>query len=136
MGGTESEAGLKQYRAPWKGQLVLACGKCQKRMSRKGKSGRPFKLKAELKRALGGAARVRVLRIPCIKLCPRAGIAICTQAQFGRGSAPSSRRQTTSASLPATTSLALLKPSRQHQPESRNLPWHPTILSKSLPKFL
>ncbi len=83
---TKKETTLRRFRAPWKGEFVLACGKCQKKVARDGGKGKPLKLKKALKRAAAREqARIRLLVVPCLKLCPKGAIAVCTQEQFGRG---------------------------------------------------
>jgi len=75
---------LRHYRAPWKGQLVLACAKCQKRLRRHEGNSKLQKFRKVLQ-AAAEPARVRVLDVPCLKLCPKRGVAVCTQEQIGRG---------------------------------------------------
>ena len=78
----EEEAVLKSYRIPSRGQLVFACSKCEKKL----RHNKPLKLKKVLKREAKKAdepLRLRVISLPCLKLCPKNAIAVCTQAQLG-----------------------------------------------------
>jgi hypothetical protein len=79
--------GLRIYRAPWKGHLVVACGKCQKKRRRRGDAEGLGKLKKTFKRAKGGSEgfKLRVATVSCLKLCPKDGVSVCTQGQLGRG---------------------------------------------------
>ncbi len=79
---------IRSYPGAWKGQLVLSCTKCQKKL-RKDDPGHPL---GKLKKALKQCARrdedklrLRVIDIPCLKLCPKNGVTVCTQLQLGRG---------------------------------------------------
>jgi hypothetical protein len=79
---TIEEVVLKSYRIPSRGQFVFACSKCEKKI----RHGKPFKLKKALKREAKKAAeplRLRVIGLPCLKLCPKNAIAVCTQVQLG-----------------------------------------------------
>jgi predicted metal-binding protein len=77
---------LRTYRAPWKGQIVLVCRKCQKKL-RGGKKNGIAKLGKELKkRAEPGedGPQLRVIQVSCLKLCPKGGVTVCTQEQLAR----------------------------------------------------
>jgi predicted metal-binding protein len=78
---------VRTYQAPWKGELLLVCRKCQKKLKRGGKSS-ISKLSKVLKRRARhdeNASRWHVLEVPCLKMCPEGGITVCTQRQIGRG---------------------------------------------------
>ena len=73
---------LKSYSAPWKGEILLACGKCQRKL-RKGEDIAGLgKLKKTLKRARRG---LFVIRTPCLDVCPKGGVTVCTAEQVARG---------------------------------------------------
>ncbi len=81
----QSPGVLRNYRAPWKGQLLLACRKCQKKLRHRGKKNGP----AQLNKALKKRARLdeaglslRVIGVPCLNLCPKGGVTVCTQQQI------------------------------------------------------
>lgn len=79
------ETNLRSYPAPWKGELLLVCTKCTKKL-KKQKSGfanvkKWFKKRA--KRAENGP-ELRVIGVNCVKMCPKNGITIATQQQLGR----------------------------------------------------
>jgi predicted metal-binding protein len=77
---------LRTYRAPWKGQIVLVCRKCQKKLQG-GKKNRIAKLGKELKkqaRQEEDGPRLRVIQVSCLKVCPKGGVTVCTQAQLAR----------------------------------------------------
>ncbi|MGI8772838.1 MAG: hypothetical protein ACR2JE_15540 [Acidobacteriaceae bacterium] len=76
---------LRIYRTPWKGELVLACRKCQKRMKKHGGGGGLSKIKRWFKRRTKTDAEapvVHVIDVPCVKLCPRGGVTIFSQRQL------------------------------------------------------
>jgi hypothetical protein len=77
---------LRSYRAPWKGELLLVCRKCQKKLKHE-KNGLAKLRKALKKRARHdeNGPRFHVLEVPCLKMCPEGGITVCTQRQVGRG---------------------------------------------------
>ena len=74
---------LKTYAAPWDGQLILACRKCQKKL--KGHHGLHAlsKLKAAVKRrnAEHPGQALHVLNVPCMDLCPKDGVTVCDPAE-------------------------------------------------------
>ena len=88
----EEPVRLKTFVGPWtrKGQqLLLACGKCQKRLRQDGGDDEGL---GKLKKALKSAAKergekmpLRVITVPCLKVCPKRGVAVCTQAMLGEG---------------------------------------------------
>ncbi len=74
---------LKGYRIPLKGELVFACQKCQKKLKKtKGSLSLKKVLKKEAKHGDDRIA-LRVVPLACLKLCPKEGIAVSTQAQIG-----------------------------------------------------
>ncbi len=85
MNPTEPSA-LRGYKAPWRGELILACSKCQKKLKKRKHSAGFASLKKWFKRrskADNDAPEVRIVGIDCIKLCPKAGVTISTQHQLG-----------------------------------------------------
>ena len=82
---------LKSFVGPWtrKGkQLLLACGKCQRKLKDDGDEPGLAKLRKVVKRrARAGELGIefQVIQTKCLKVCPRKGVAICTQAQLGEG---------------------------------------------------
>jgi hypothetical protein len=70
---------MRSYPIPRRGQLVLACGKCQKKLKRK--LNKALKKRA---RQDEDRVRLRVVDVPCMKMCPKGGITVCTQGQVGR----------------------------------------------------
>ena len=81
---------LKSYKGPWKGQLLLACGKCQRKLKKDdlgdehglGKLSKALKHRS--KRDEGGL-ELLVIKTQCLKVCPKRGVAVCTRAQVGSG---------------------------------------------------
>jgi predicted metal-binding protein len=72
---------IRSYRAPWKGQLLLVCRKCQKKLKKN-------KLAKRLKKGArhgDEGTRLHVLQVPCLKMCPKGGITVCTQTQLALG---------------------------------------------------
>jgi hypothetical protein len=88
-GPAEPRQGIvRSYPAPWKGELLLVCRKCQKKLKHEGKKNGISKLNKALKRRARhdeNAATLYVLQVPCLKMCPRGGVTVCTQRQLGRG---------------------------------------------------
>ena len=69
---------LKLYPAPWDGQLLLACRKCQKKLKREKRLMELTKIKKAVK-ALNrqqSAEKMHVLNIPCMGLCPKNGVTV------------------------------------------------------------
>jgi hypothetical protein len=79
---------LRNYPAPWKGELLLVCRKCQKKLKHDGQKNGISKLSKALKKRARhdeNAVRLHVLQVPCMKMCPKGGVTVCTQRQLGRG---------------------------------------------------
>lgn len=74
--------GIKSYPATWKGNLLLACRKCQKKL--KGEPGMQTlaKLKKTIKRhnQKHPGAELHVMNVPCMDLCPKRAVTICLPA--------------------------------------------------------
>ncbi len=71
---------------PWKGQIVLVCRKCQKKLHG-GKKNKIAKLGKVLKkqgRQEEDAPRLRVIQVSCLNVCPKGGVTVCTQSQLAR----------------------------------------------------
>jgi hypothetical protein len=76
-------AALRMYSAPWKGEALFACKKCQRKMRRDGipalgKVKRWFKKRAKK----GNHAPVHIIEIPCVKLCPKGGVTVFSRRQL------------------------------------------------------
>jgi predicted metal-binding protein len=73
------EQGLKSYSPPWKGRLLLACRKCQKKLK---KSEHQHAL-ANLKKTVKARSKqhpengLHVLSVPCMDMCPKNAVAVC-----------------------------------------------------------
>jgi predicted metal-binding protein len=69
----------KTYRAPWQGQLLLACRKCQKKL----KGERDLRALAKLKKTVKRLNKehvgkpLHIINVPCMDLCPRHGVTVC-----------------------------------------------------------
>jgi predicted metal-binding protein len=77
-------AALKSYASPWNGRLILACKKCQKKL----KSNSEHKDLAKLKKAIDKnktrpTQEIHVLNVPCMKICPKDGVAIVSPDRSG-----------------------------------------------------
>ncbi len=72
------------YQIPWKGQLVLACGKCQKKLKRSDGVAKLSKALKKRARRDEDGPKLRVIEVSCLKMCPKGGVTVCTQAQLGR----------------------------------------------------
>ena len=73
---------LKSYSGPWKGEILLACGKCQRKLHKGEDAAGLGRLKKTLKRA---RPRWFVIKTPCLDVCPKDGVTVCTAAQVPRG---------------------------------------------------
>jgi hypothetical protein len=77
---------MRSYPGPWKGQFLLACGKCQRKL-RKSQADDFISLKKLLTRERKkhpAGLRLRVLNVPCLKMCPKDAVTVCTPAQVAR----------------------------------------------------
>jgi hypothetical protein len=82
------EEAMRSYPAPWKGELLLVCRKCQKKLKHDGQRNGISKLSKALKKRARHdehAPALHVLQVPCMKMCPKGGVTVCTQRQLGRG---------------------------------------------------
>ncbi len=85
--GRAVEGELRSYELPLKGQLLLACGKCQRKLKHGDDPAGLSSLKKLLKRASKAEVdgmRLHVLKVPCLKMCPKGGVTVCTAAQVAR----------------------------------------------------
>jgi hypothetical protein len=73
---------IRSYRAPWKGQLLLICRKCQRKLKHSGKKKGLAKLGKTLKK---DGPQLHVIEVSCLQLCPKGGVTVCTQQQLARG---------------------------------------------------
>ncbi len=73
---------MRLYRAPWKGEVVFACKKCQRKLKKHGGVRALARLKSWFKRRSRDTAPVRVIDIPCVKLCPKGGVTVFTRRQL------------------------------------------------------
>jgi len=70
---------LKTYAAPWEGEILLACRKCQKKL----KPHDSLRELARLKKTVKGFnkehpdQRIHVINVPCMDLCPKDGVTVC-----------------------------------------------------------
>jgi hypothetical protein len=112
--------GLRSYSLPKRGTLLLACGKCQRRLKHDGDPANIASLKKAAKkitRETQPDLRLRVLKVPCLKLCPRDGITVCTPAQVTRSECSIVR---------TPTDLKLLVEALADRPASRKRVQHPS----------
>jgi len=69
---------LKTYPAPWTGEIVLACRKCQKKLKGYGAQQGLAKLKKAVKRYnREHSSKLHVINVPCMDLCPKEGVTVC-----------------------------------------------------------
>ncbi len=82
---------LKSFVGPWtrkERQLLLACGKCQRKLREDADAQGLAKFKKLVKKRAKHSdlgVQLIVIETKCLKVCPRAGVAVCTQAQVGAG---------------------------------------------------
>ncbi len=79
---------LRSYPAPWKGELLLYCTKCTKKLKKSKNGGLNVRkwMKARARKE-DHLPKPRVLGIPCVKMCPKGAITVATQDQLGRSPA-------------------------------------------------
>jgi predicted metal-binding protein len=84
---TDLQSGLKSYLAPWEGQIILVCQKCQKKIRHSGKKNKLGKLAKDLKkrcRREQNGPRFHVIEVSCLKVCPKGGVTVCPQNLIAR----------------------------------------------------
>ena len=74
------QGALRLYRARWKGEVIFACMMCQRMMKTHGGPRAMARLKSWFKRRSRDHAQVRVIDIPCVKLCPKGGVTVFSRA--------------------------------------------------------
>jgi hypothetical protein len=75
----------RNYNAPWRGELVLACTKCQKKLRKHKGSKSLASLKKWFKKrgkSDRDAPEVKIIGIGCVKMCPKGGVTIARQHQL------------------------------------------------------
>jgi ABC-type arginine transport system ATPase subunit len=75
----------RSYPAPWKGEIILACKRCQKRLRKSRPSARFARLRKWVHAKVRKdklSAPVHLVEIPCQKICPKNGIVVCNRAQL------------------------------------------------------
>jgi predicted metal-binding protein len=84
---TQLESSLRRYAGPWKGQLVLACRKCQKKLKHSGTKNKLANLSKVLKkraRRQKSGAEIDTVGVSCLGMCPKGGITVCTGQLLAR----------------------------------------------------
>ena len=73
----------KTYPVPWRGQLLLACHKCQKKLKRDHGLRALAKLKKTVKRYNKEHPDhlLHVINVPCMDLCPGDAVTVCCPAR-------------------------------------------------------
>ena len=93
---TQDREVVRSYRAPWKGQLVLVCRKCQKKLKHGGKKNAIAKLGKALKKRARNAEdglEAACHRGALPSRCAQRWGYVCTQRQLELESAPSFGRE-------------------------------------------
>ncbi len=76
-------AASRVYSAPWEGEALFACKKCQRKMRRGGIPALAKVKKWFKKRAKKGKGMpVHVIEVPCVKLCPQGGVTVFSRCQL------------------------------------------------------
>ena len=81
------EAGLRSYRGPWKGEVILVCRKCQKRLKHNGGNKKLARMGKTLKkraRGLDSGLEIYPVEVGCLKVCPKDGVTVSTGPQVAR----------------------------------------------------
>ncbi len=82
---TDQNGTLRLYRTPWKGEALFACKKCQRKMKKHGGAPAMARLKSWFKKRAGKSSNlpaVRVVDVPCVKLCPKGGVTVFSRRQL------------------------------------------------------
>ncbi len=80
----KDKASLRSYPAPWKGELVLVCSKCTKKLKHKQGALNVRKWLRTRRNKDENAPQLRVIGVNCVKMCPKGGITVATQHQLGQ----------------------------------------------------
>jgi predicted metal-binding protein len=74
---------LKSYPPTWKGDLLLACRKCQNKLKGEASMRELVKLKKTIKRQNkeNPDNRLHLIGVPCMDLCPKGAVTICLPAK-------------------------------------------------------
>jgi predicted metal-binding protein len=77
---------LRSYQGAWKGELVLICSKCQKKVKHKGGNKKLAKLGKTLRKRASRHAGLEIAprEVACLKMCPKDGVTVCTSTQAAR----------------------------------------------------
>ena len=71
---------LRLYRPPRTGALLLACGKCQRKLLESGRGRRLQVISEAINSCAAGAADhlpMRLMEVGCMKECPKDGVTLC-----------------------------------------------------------
>ncbi|AXC09624.1 hypothetical protein ACPOL_0239 [Acidisarcina polymorpha] len=100
MKAEKTESELKNYSAPWTGEVILACKRCQKKLRREKHPSEFSRLKKWFKnrgRQLPSTTAFHIIEIPCQNICPKHGVVVLSRPQLAsrppRFSILSSERQ-------------------------------------------
>lgn len=71
---------LRTYASRYTGGVLLACGKCQRKLKRAGDHTEAAKLRKSLKKLArqNGSEPIHVIAVSCLKLCPKGAVTVCT----------------------------------------------------------
>ena len=72
------------YRSRFKGQPLLVCRKCERKLDRDDPLARLKKAFKKLTKADPDCTRIYTIPVSCLKLCPEGGVVVCTQAQLAQ----------------------------------------------------
>jgi hypothetical protein len=76
----DMDAPLREYRVPWGGPLLLACHKCGKKLKGNGADfSRPKKWLKKRRKHDGSTVDVKVIEVPCLKVCPKGAVTMLAQ---------------------------------------------------------
>ena len=70
----------RSYPVPWRGRVILACQKCQKKLKKHADVAPLGRFKKVVKLHNKGRAEntmLHVVNVPCMKLCPKGGVVAC-----------------------------------------------------------
>jgi predicted metal-binding protein len=76
---------LRFYPSHWKGQVLLVCRKCERKL--KHSDAKPLKIKKSLKKLAKedpNPTLLHVISVGCMDLCPKDAVTVCTQAQLAQ----------------------------------------------------
>ena len=80
----KSSSHLRSYASRYSAGVLLVCAKCERKLRRSDEHTHLAKLGKSLRKLARKADvdPVHIIPVSCLKLCPKGGVAVCTQADL------------------------------------------------------